>query len=724
MSTMTQQPPGAAPRPPTKRPARSRHRIPIDVNGKHGSAWGTFNAAGVLFTSGVVGGLVHARWLWPLALGFGFLGMCGALLVAVTKDEQKAPPYTWEALLYRGACWVAGAGWLTWVLATFPAIAVMGLALVGGAVVFGTLAPLASRRRRKNQPRKSGDPVTRDELGEQWVARIKRKANLDVRVLNIEAWEERAGYTVDVDMRGVSWRKLRPFIEDLAADLRLPVGCGVSIEPGINRGRALIYVTTKNVLGEERYLPRDYTPATVLAGLFLGWARDAATLVGDIRQATWLLVGKKGSGKTTQLNALMAGLTRCTDCIVVVIDLNRGGYGVPWAQAWMEERAPQPAIEWLAGDPEEALKLAKAMFAVALGRKRRSGKLKRLFNTTLMPIGNGVPQLVNGTAVTLPPEVVIVVDEGREIFGVASRFRELRDTLMQIEALARDAGINLIITALDGTIQSVDTFVKKQCEQRICLPVADDAEIAYVLDWNSGFKTEDMPGPGAGLARLDGVTAPVPYRAPNMLPDQVDECSVAVAGLRPAFTTEDIADIDSVLGAGVFADRWERAKYLFDDPDEEEGSGMDEHGESSAGREQEQPKPVGDLASSRAGMDEAVAAARAIAEAAEAKRSAAREPDPGAEARAEIERLNAAWSLPEYEPPAEKSETNARDRAFELLRLAGPDGASPSEVAEQLKKDGFRTVRQTVWKWFDDEIKSGLVRKLDYGRYRHRDAAS
>lgn len=787
MTTMTpaQVPPPAAPQPAARRPAvRTRHRIPIDVAGKHGPVWGAVNVAGWLLAGGVAGVLFHAPWPW--APGFGFLGMCGALIAAGTRNDAR--PYTPEAFAYRAVCWIAGSTWLTWVLTGRPSWVSAMVVLVGGTVVLDTLAPLASKRRKAASARLLAvpTPLTLNEEGARWEKLINQasKGALNVKVLGIKGWKEAPGKTIDLDMRGAPWRRLQSYCDDLAALIKLPNGGNITAARGINRGRALLHIATSDATEEERWVGADRSALSILNGLFVGWLRDGQELFADIREATWLVIGRKGSGKTTWLNSVIAWLTRCTDCIVGVIDMNSGALGVPWARAFMEGRVDHPAIEWLAGDPAEAALMARALLAVALGRKRRSGRLKRLLNVTLMPIGNGVVQMIAGKAVALPAEVVIVVDEGREIFGERAQYRQVCDDLMAVQALARDAGINLVITGLDGTSSSVSPFVKKQCEQRICLPVSDVAEIEYVLDWGAGFKPEDMPGKGKGLAKLDGAAGAVPFGGPNMLPDQVDEHAIAVAGLRPVFTDEDLADIEEALGPGVFEARWERARYLFDldDNDEEEpkvsmrktdpvpvpkqpGGGMDAlnadlaaaanslevlRQEAARGPAPEQaddeswrrisPEEYATMQAFWAKTEELEAAIRsatdpvkrdALIDQLRAHRASALEgiEDTGMpeveKARAEIDRLNAAWDMPEYRPPAEPEAAvkDWRTRARQLLKAAGAEGAGPQAIAERLQREGFSTVRQTVSDWLSGEVAKKRAVKLEYGLYAYRDAA-
>src|SRR5690606_41223746 len=84
----------------------------------------------------------------------------------------------------------------------------------------------------------------------QWTARLERVANIKgARVVAIEPWihpdpdrpgkERQTGYTVDVELPlgGVSWENLAMHTARLAADLRLPHGCGLEVRPGVDQGR-------------------------------------------------------------------------------------------------------------------------------------------------------------------------------------------------------------------------------------------------------------------------------------------------------------------------------------------------------------------------------------------------------------------------------------------------------------------------------------------------------
>ncbi len=148
-------------------------------------------------------------------------------------------------------CLGAGA-WDAWALATTPVAANQIATLAGGVVLAALLAPALARRARP-EPHPSaathnpaGDSVRaltpppesahqRGELAAEWESRLARVCGVrDARVLGIQTWEHKTGYTIDVQLPpgGHTWQNLKTHTDGLASDASLPPGCGVEVLHG------------------------------------------------------------------------------------------------------------------------------------------------------------------------------------------------------------------------------------------------------------------------------------------------------------------------------------------------------------------------------------------------------------------------------------------------------------------------------------------------------------
>src|SRR5690606_1557375 len=129
---------------------------------------------------------------------------------------------------------------------------------------------------------------------------------------------------------GVTWRTLAAHADGLAAAADLPEGCGVEVGPGVSRRRALVEVSTVDALRDDIPLPPITTPRTVNDPIPIGILRNGAPVAVPLRYDSAVLVGATGSGKSNELQTMLAGLLACADTLVCVIDYNGAGVALPW----------------------------------------------------------------------------------------------------------------------------------------------------------------------------------------------------------------------------------------------------------------------------------------------------------------------------------------------------------------------------------------------------------
>lgn len=496
----------------------------------------------------------------------------GAVATVLRSAHLAHPP---GALLYRLMCTLGAGGWITYALASGELWSQGTWAALGiGALTAGVLSPLGSVRRGRALPGRSLVLTRTARVGQEWEARIRRVCRMRVTVADVVHWPTGTGYDVHVELPGggATRAQLAAAAAALAADARLPEGCGVEVGPGPHRGAAVLRVCTINRLTEDIPMPPVRTGGSILDPVHLGEYRDGTEAGVHLRQASALVTGQRGSGKTTLLNVLTAQVASRRDALVWHIDLNGGGLSQPWVQPWLDGRADRPAVDWAAADLEEALMLASAALAIAKDRKKSTRSLKIQANSSLMPVS---PDL---------PEVVIVVDESAEAVSPMSRDRgvqALRSMLEEIQRIGRNEAVNVVFSSLRATQDMISPNVRKQASVRIGMYVQDEEELAYLYGWNRGASIDDLPGPGCGFIQ-DGQADPRPFRAYNLLPAEIVEAAVAIARSRP-----ELDEAAAEVAGEAYARRYERMRGMFgDEPQGEIG-----RGDEAAAAAVEVPRP-------------------------------------------------------------------------------------------------------------------------------------
>jgi hypothetical protein len=180
-------------------------------------------------------------------------------------------------------------------------------------------------------------------------------------------------------------------------------------------------------------------------------------------------------------------------------------------------------------------------------------------NVDILPVG---PQR---------PAYLIVVDEGGEVFGEgASRIaaRAAR-ALRELQRIGRAMCVNVLFSVQRGTATYVPSDMKKNVALKIVGQVDDDAEIAYLLDWNKSVRAADLTEQGGYFLRRDG-SVPAMFKGFRLMPRQITDIARTTAYLRPNFD-----DAAKTVGGRLLAERWERLspwlqRLAGDDVDEED----------------------------------------------------------------------------------------------------------------------------------------------------------
>ncbi|MFB7621017.1 hypothetical protein, partial [Kitasatospora sp. NPDC056181] len=510
--------------------------------------------------------------------------------------------------------------------------------------------------------------------------------------------------------------------EALGSDLDLPDGCGLQTMPGISRRRVLIQVTIRNLTGEELPFPMAEMAETTTVNnpIPLALLSDGARAEMDLRQASTIVTGPTGTGKTNWLHTLIARLDQTNDVLVWVIDLNGGSIGLPWLNAWRDAQLgrpgsrwadatiPVPGVDWVASTPEEAKRMLAAAVRIAKRRKAAYQDAMRDANDDKLPVSPAVP------------EIVIVMDEGAE----AAATREARAVLAgvsEVVRIARAMAIRAVISVLRVTQDVMpDPLVRKMASNRLATGALEDSELGHLFGWRALRAEDSFSGPGSVLAGTEG-KQPAKGRQWRITPDQIEEISALTAHRRPSL------DAPSLEAAGAdYTDRWliERCGHLWASAD---------------------TTPVAAAATPSPAAGSAGGAGRSAAPAGGWKATAHWD-QPATTPAVDPDDLESIWLLPDAVKPdptppgvdwsnpstwttgretATPETPDAKDAALQLLLDAGPEGTGASAM-ERALKDTFGTRRPVLQNWLKAWVESGEAVRVGEGsktRYVHRQHA-
>ncbi|MFE1396268.1 hypothetical protein ACFW3Z_25665 [Nocardiopsis alba] len=506
------------------------------------------NAASVSLAAATVGGLPEVGLpVWaPLAVGA--IGATSAYTRAATA---KLPTLS---RLYRPGRWAGFAGWTSLALATGSAWTPEMLAVLGaGAVASALLRPASQAWEIAAQDRKSAETEAKErlDLAVQWERRVDQVCNIKgTTVTDIREWDYpdptdpdktwKTGYTVKGKLPpSAGLDALERNTHKLADSADLPAGCGVEVA-GLPESRRSfeLFISTIDALAQTLTYPETYTRQSIYDGLTNAVYRDGSLCSLDLKWATALLIGATGSGKSSQLAAIMASLLRCDDVIVWGIDPNGGGVFEPYLRPWVEGRVSRPAIDWVATTEDEMHRMLDFALAAVPARKIGYADLMRSANDTKIPVSSAVPH------------IQIVTDE------TASLSTELKEKLRDLSDRSRAASIRALICSLRAVSDAIPKSLMAQAQVRMGLKVNEEVELKHLFGWAGRLPSaSEMPAEGYGLIRHDAAENPRLIRGLYADPAKGSEVAEATASWRP-----ELDDVTVRVAPGVYMDRWERAR--------------------------------------------------------------------------------------------------------------------------------------------------------------------
>jgi len=403
----------------------------------------------------------------------------------------------------------------------------------------------------------------------------------------------------------------------------------------------------------------------------------------------------------------MTRLLRMPNLLVWVIDFNGGGVALQWLRAWDAlDRPGRPPIDWVAADPDEAARMANAAVRIAKARKIKYQQYMADNDTDLLPLSAEIPG------------ILIVTDEGAEVYANPAH-RHVSDPMKEVLRIAGASGVNQLNCFLRATADTTgDTIIKSQSTVRMGMRMSNEEEMAYLLGWRSGVTPQDMPDRGYGALSTDESQPASVFRGYRVLPSHQKWFVENTAQYR---MNEGLDEISREAAGEVYATRWDRADFVFDErvPAPTVATAMTE--EQREGTADETWSAGVDPTQAKANLRKAIEDAGG----------------PNGEELDEFQRIirgGGAGDLanltpdnlpPEEEAPAaggvvpepERDEADdMRDIVFGMIKAMGQEGTTVAAIVKALQMQFGKDapVRETVFRWLKSDDR---VRRIGHGRY-------
>jgi hypothetical protein len=515
---------------------------------KHGPIWAPVQAFLAAIVVAGVGRIWERYGDFPMWLPL-FVATIGAVAEAYLGMRRGTPQ---RNVMFRMACWAFPAVWIMWIFLMGWSPAAV-LIFAGACLGASLLAPLLATPDPDPTPEGPKDD-TEAEL-RRLIVKFASVRQTDIpTVRKLRDWTPLdAGSTYVVKAaRGsnLGWEKLQDIQLDLSTALDLPVGCPVEASPGpleSTQGETHLKVSTRNYLYVPIDYPTDYSPLTVVDDFAIGRHLDASDGCVELYQSSGLVVSQRGAGKTMLLQNMTASAARMRDCLVWHIDLNNGSMSASWMMTTAEGTTTHPVLDWVAVTAEDALKMAKAGIRIAKRRRARyASQMVRNNETVLVPSAS-------------LPAIVIIVDEAAEVTGdqAGPVEQKVSAALQELQRIGRAMLVNVVFSSLRGTGDYIPAAIKKQVGFSVCGRVKDQAELAFVFDWDNGISVRQLVTKGQFFYQRDG--GPVKtVKAFRLLPRQIVDICVAVQSIRAGVSL----DPPSVDAAGAdYRERQQTENY-------------------------------------------------------------------------------------------------------------------------------------------------------------------
>lgn len=339
---------------------------------------------------------------------------------------------------------------------------------------------------------------------------------------------------------------------EVAADVR-PGSLLFEKPAGGTAAEVHLHVFERDVLAETIPLPFDRGPKSIHHAIELGLYATGEVCLVTFREVAGLMVGLRGSGKSSLLNTHLAHLTGCVDALIWGIDLKGGETLTPWVEAFLQATTGRPALDWVATTPAEADAVLIAFNAAIQARTKanRGRKLKPSADQ---------------------PAIILIVEEASLVTGVGKygnidRAGKLQDGV----STGRSAACDAMVMSQRGTIDMIGNgSMKSNLNLRYGLGVVSVDEARMIFPDGNAAKAlaripRDNDHRGAFLVQAPNDSARIMgakgYYTPE---DSVRGISITNAPYQPDMDDFTVSAIEAALSqagvSGGYAGRWDRLR--------------------------------------------------------------------------------------------------------------------------------------------------------------------
>ena len=303
---------------------------------------------------------------------------------------------------------------------------------------------------------------------------VSRFLKTQVKVINIVPGPQVTRYELDVPS-GTSVKAIETRSVDIAYELAAPGG--VRVEAPI-RGKRAVGIEVPNrhssIVGlrevvDSPVFAKHKSPMVFSVGKDVG----GEVVVCDLEKIPHLLIaGQTGSGKSAGLNSLIVSLlykASPDDLRFILVDPKRVEFS-------KFRGMPHSLFEKTITEPNEALNALKW----AENEMNRRYTVLSKYSCSKLSEYNSLPDVKSGKINKLP-HIVIIVDELANLM-MSAVGGEIESKVSSIAALARAAGIHLIVATQRPSADVITGTIKANLTSRIAFRVPDATNSRIILD--------------------------------------------------------------------------------------------------------------------------------------------------------------------------------------------------------------------------------------------------
>lgn len=381
-------------------------------------------------------------------------------------------------------------------------------------------------------------PVPQNRTREEIKAELEEKANrlLDtLRSFKVEAWIKNITQGPAVTRFelqpgvGVKVSKITSLTDDIALSLAAP---GVRIEAPIP-GKSAIGIEIPNkeatpvpireVLESDKF--QNFQSKTAFA---LGKDIGGSCVVADIAKFPHVLIaGQTGSGKSVCINSLILSIlfkARPDEVKMIMVDpkmVELGVYnGIPHLliPVVTDPKNAAAALNWAVGEMQNRYNLLK------------DNNVRNLKGYNALMEEKGEPD-------SKLPEIVIIIDEFADLMLAARN--EVEDAINRLAALARAAGMYLVVATQRPTTNVITGVIKANIPSRIAFNVTSQIDSRVILDTTGA---EKLLGRGDMLYHPSGSVKPQRLQGNFVSDKEIEQVLDFIKGQYEAQYDEEVLE--------------------------------------------------------------------------------------------------------------------------------------------------------------------------------------